>query len=249
MQRRGILLGETPLPTVVANVMKESDSDMINKFPASSSVSGSSVPKMTTPSYSISELAQKLEVKENDELAAVAVDAAKKTGISFARTLTSLTGVTVGALSTDEFAESKRAASLGFNALQDAIESIGESYQVFGKEWGDLKDGLPDDGINSPEYFEKFQNGLRKVASSVELKSALSGVSSSSSKTFSEYGDALKLLAQAIGNRMTYSEAWIKASGEISEAFKVLLVSTTLLSSRAVKNVINRQDRQLAPGE
>lgn len=249
MRRRGILLGETPLPIAVADAMKNSGSEIASTSAKVSSMSQSPVPKVSTPTYSISELAQKLEIKENDELAAVAVDAAKKTGASFVKTLTSFGGVTASALKSDEFADSKRAASLGLNALQDTFEGIGESYEVFSKEWDDLKDGLPDDGINSPEYFKKFQNGLQKVTSSGDLKSALSGVSSSSSKTFNEYGAAFQLFTQAIGNKMTYSEAWLQASSEISEAFKVFLVSTTLLSSRAVRDVINRQDRQLPPGK
>ena len=249
MQRRGILLGETPLPVAVTNAMKNSGSDIASKSIAASSLNQSPAPKVTAPTYSISELAQKLEIKDNDELAAVAIDAAKKTGASFVKTLTSFGGVATSALSSDEFADSKRAASLGFNALQDTFEGIGESYEVFSKEWDDLKDGLPDDGIDSPEYFKKFQSGLQKVTSSNDLKSALSGVSSSSSKTFTEYGVSLKLLAEAISNKMTYSEAWLQASSEISEAFKVFLVSFTLLGSRTVRDVINRQDRQLPPGK
>ena len=59
------------------------------------------VPRSTTPSFSISELAR-LEVKENDELAAVAYDAAKKTGL-LVKTLASFGGVTAGALGSMNF--------------------------------------------------------------------------------------------------------------------------------------------------
>ena len=120
---------------------------------------------------------------------------------------------------------------------------------VFNKEWDGLKEDLPKEGIESPEYFKKFQSGLQKVTSSRDLKASLSGVSSSSSKFFSEYVEAITLLTKALGNKMTYSDAWVQASSESVEAFKVLLFSSTLLGSRAGGYVINTRDRQLSPGK
>ena len=62
-----------------------------------------------------------------------------------------------------------------------------------------LKEDLPEEGIESPEYFKKSvwsQKGQQRS------ESILPGVSSSSS-SFREYVEAITLLTKALGNKMT----------------------------------------------
>ena len=241
MQRRGILLEEVPLPRMITDVMTMNEDQQSLQIPEMDQ------PIAQSPSFSISELTQKLEGKTDEELGAVVTDALRKSGSSLVKTLGSAIGLTSDVISSDDFNRSKRAANLGFSALQDAFEGIGDAYVSFGNEWKSLQENLPEEGVESPQYLSSMSTELKRISDSSDIKASLSSVSKSTGKTVEEYSTAAKVLLTAIGDRMSKSTNWTRSSSELGDALKVLLVSTTILGSRTVRNVIERSDRLLPP--
>ena len=237
MQRRGILLGETPLPRVLSDAVKV----VANKSIAQSSFVKPSV----NPSLSISELSMKLEKQDDNELKNVATDALKKTVKSLVSSLASFTGASASALATDEFAESKKAGSLGLNAIKDAGVGIRSAYESLSFGLKETMDSLPN-GIESEDYIGTVSGGIKTTLASPVFKSSIASISEGTQKFIQEYATAFSLLTGAIGSKLSDSSSFTRSSSETIEALKVLLVSVTILGSRQVQ-VITKSNRLLPP--
>ena len=235
MQRRGILLGETPLPRVVSDAVVKAAMQPVGK----------SKPR-SVPGLSISDISVKLEVKDNDELKQVAIDAAKKTGASAIKAFLGFTGASVQSLDTDEFADSKKASTLALNALQEIGTGITGSFKAISLGWEDTISSLPD-GAASDNYFGRVSEGIKKTLTSPELRTSVSTVVEGTKKATQEIVTATKIYTGALGSKLSDSTAFNQAYSETVESFKVLAVSFTLLGSRYLQEITS-QDRLLPPG-